>query len=122
MQPSARSQPKPSSCGTTGDHINVVIAEYTDGLPECHRIGEPFCRRIHIDQQRRVGQQKAQRRFQECSRRLDPDAARGEEPANNLGYFETLGDPKRDPVITGAPDPTPPAQASIGAAGEARER
>ena len=75
-------------------------------------IRQPVCRAVHVAQQRRVGQQNPQRRFQKVAGGLHGNASRGQQPADDLRQLHPLRDAQTDPVLSRPPDPAPPAQAA----------
>ena len=95
--------------------IHVVVAEHADGLAMLHRVGEAIRGDVHVDQHGRVGQQRAQGGIEEVARRIDVDAARGEQATDDLRHAHTLGDAETDAVLAVAPYPTPAAQAATDA-------
>ena len=110
------------SCAQQRDHqrgaaraVHVVVAEHADRLAVLHRVRQPIGGDVHVDQHGRIGQQRAQRRIEEVARRLDADAARGEQPADDFRQAHALGDAEADAVLAAAPDPAPAAQAAADA-------
>ena len=85
--------------GCAARAVDVVIAEHADRLAVLHRIGEPIGRDVHVDQHGRVGQQRAQRRLEEVARRVDVDAARREQAADDFRHAHALGDAETDAVL-----------------------
>jgi hypothetical protein len=92
--------------------VDVVVAEHRDRLAGAGGAGQPLGRRLHVDEHRRVGHQRAERRVEEMHRILDADAARREQAADDLRYAVALGDAEPDARLAVAPDPAPPAQAA----------
>ena len=110
------------SCAQQRDHqrgaartVHVIVAEHADRLAVLHRIGEPIGGDIHVDQHRRIGQQRAQRGIEEVARRIDADAARGEQAADDFRQVHALGDAETDTILAAAPHPAPAAQAATDA-------
>jgi hypothetical protein len=95
--------------------VNVVIGEDGNTLARLHGIRQPRRRRVHVAQDRRVGQQPAQGRLQEGRRGVDADAARRQQPPDQLRHAQALGQGRPQPGIAGAPHPAPPADAALDA-------
>src|SRR3546814_5978414 len=73
-------------------------------------MGEARRRRIHVPQQAGVRQLGLQRRLQEALDLVEADAAQGDQPADDLGQAETLGDGQPEPLgIHAAAATTDPA-------------
>ena len=87
-----------------------------------HRVGQAIGGDIHVDQHRRIGQQRAQGGFEEVAGGLDVDAARGEQPADDFRHAQALGDAETDAVLAVAPHPAPAAQAAADARSTPDER
>ena len=58
---------------------------------------------------RRVGEKLAQPRGEKAGRLGNPDAALREEPGDDLGQRQPLGDRRRYAIVGGAHPPTPAA-------------
>ena len=97
---------------STARAIHIVVAEHTDHLAVLHRMRQTVGGDIHVDQYRRIGQQRAQRGVEEVARRIHVDATRGEQTADDFGQAHALGDAETDAVLTSAPNPAPSAQAA----------
>ena len=92
--------------------VHIIVAEHADHLAVLHRVRQPIGGNIHVDQHRRIRQQRAQRGLEEVARRLEAHTARGEQPADDFGKDHALGDAETDAILTAAPDPAPATQAA----------
>jgi hypothetical protein len=85
--------------------IHIIIAEYRDMFATAHRNRNAVRRRFHISQARWVWHQRAELRFQEIRRIIQPNAARGQQAPEHLRQFKPLRDAKPNPRIARAPLP-----------------
>ncbi len=86
--------------GGTGA-VHVIVAEHRDRLAPLHGKSQAISGGVHVGEQRRVGQQRAQGGGEEIRRGFHPDAARGEQSPDDLRQFQPLGDGEagvRDPA------------------------
>ncbi len=95
-----------------GRAVDIVVAEDGDELAVGDRAHQPRHRHVHVLQMRRVGQEVAQGRREEALRRLDLDAARGQQPADDLRQVETLRQRQAGAVVRRALAPAPARKAS----------
>ncbi len=101
---------EPRQQRSRGRPVAIVIAKDADRLGVMHSTGEPRHGSIHIAQMRGIGQLVAQARRQESRRVVEIDAALRQQPPDNLGHPEPLGDSFAHPCIAIAHAPATPAQ------------
>ena len=75
-----------------GRAVDVVVAEDGDRLAVAHGANEPLHRGVHIAQMGRVRQLIAQARGEKTRRMIVVDPALGEQPADDFGQSQALGD------------------------------
>ncbi len=98
-----------------GRAVNVVIAEHDDPLAVADRAHQAIDRRHHVAQMRRIGQNLAQPRPEKTGGLGDPDAALRQQPGDDLGQPQPLGDRRRRAAIGGARPPAPAADRPLDA-------
>ena len=72
--------------------IDVVVAEHGDGLVALDRIGEPRRALVHVAHGAGVGHQRLEGGVERDGHLVEPDAARGQHPAQQLGQAVALAD------------------------------
>ena len=112
-RPDRRKEPRQQR--RRGRAVDIVIAKDADRLAVVHRADEPRHGSIHVAQMRGIGQLVAQARRQEARRVVEIDAALRQQPPDDLGNPEPLGDrlsrsasPSREPPATAAHRPLDP--------------
>ena len=99
----------------TARPIHVVITKHRHRLAAAHRPRQPLGRHIHVNQPRRVRQQRPQRRIKEIRRILDPNPPRRQQPCHHLVQPQPLRDRQARARLALAPNPTPPGNAALDA-------
>ena len=89
-RPGRRKEPRQQR--SRGRTVDIVIAKDADRLAVVHRADEPRHGSIHVAQMRGIGQLVAQARRQEARRMVEIDAALRQQPPDDLGNPEPLGD------------------------------
>ena len=111
IDPSSRSgrRKEPRQQRSGGRAVDIVIAKDADRLTVMHRADKPRHGSIHVAQMRGIGQLVAQARRQEARRVVEIDAALRQQPPDNLGHCEPLGNSFSCPCIAIAQAPATPA-------------
>ena len=89
--------------------VDIVVAEDRDPFARLHRVASRSRRRRSMSSDdARIGQIVLQRRIEIALRRLERDAARGEQPPDDLAGLQPLRDRERQRRIERTLHPTPP--------------
>ena len=101
--------------GRRGRAIDVVVAEHHDALALADRAHQALDRRRHVAQMRRIGQLIAQPRRQKQRRFIRAEAALRQQPADDFGQSQALGDCRCHAILGGARAPSPAAHRTLDA-------
>jgi hypothetical protein len=70
--------------------VDIVVAEDRHLLATANRVGDAGCRRFHVGQRGRIGQQLPDRRIEEGRNLVDPDASPRKHPGDDIRHAMSL--------------------------------